>query len=239
MFKINQKEKEKVVQEMFTSIAERYDLNNSLLSLGLHHRWKRYASEKAQVSAGERYLDLCTGTADIAMLLARKAGKEGLVIGLDLNFRMLLVGKKKLARYGHDKNVRVVQGNAESLAFNDKTFDAVTVGFGIRNVTNINIAFKEIHRVLKPGGRAICLEFSRPTNPLLRRIYDLYSFSLLPLIGRIVAGDNTGVYQYLPDSIRKFPNQEKLAETMQQAGFSKVKYTNLSGGIVAVHVGIK
>lgn len=239
MFNLNLEEKEKVVQQMFTSIAESYDLNNSLLSFGLHHLWKRFAVDKAMVKEGGRYLDVCAGTADIAMLLARKAGRKGLVVGLDLNYRMLLVGKKKLAKYGHNEWVMLIQGNAESLAFPDKIFDAVTVGFGIRNVSNIDKAFSEIYRVLKPGGRAVCLEFSRPTNALLRWLYDLYSFKILPGVGRIVAGDDTGVYQYLPDSIRKFPDQERLTELMYQAGFSQVAYTNLSGGIVAVHVAIR
>lgn len=239
MFDINLEEKDRIVQRMFTSIAEHYDLNNSLLSFGLHHYWKRFASEKAKVKEGERYLDLCAGTGDIAMLLANKVGEKGLVIGLDLNYRMLCVGKRKLARYGHDERVLLVLGNAESLTFPDKVFDAVTVGFGIRNVSNINKAFSEIYRVIKPGGRAVCLEFSRPTNGLLRWLYDLYSFKILPKVGKMVAGDDTGVYQYLPDSIRKFPDQERLAETIRQAGFSQVEYTNLSGGIVAVHVGIR
>lgn len=239
MFNINSEKKERVVQQMFTSIAESYDLNNSLLSFGLHHYWKRFAAEKAKVREDERCLDLCAGTGDIAMLLAKKVGEKGLVIGLDLNYRMLLVGKKKLAKYGHNEGVMLIQGNAESLAFPDKIFDAVTVGFGIRNVSNIDKAFSEIYRVLKPGGRAVCLEFSRPTNALLRWLYDLYSFKILPGVGRIVAGDDTGVYQYLPDSIRKFPDQERLTELMYQAGFSQVAYTNLSGGIVAVHVAIR
>lgn len=239
MFNVDLKEKEKVVQQMFTSIAESYDLNNSLLSFGLHHSWKRFAAGKVLVKEDGRCLDVCAGTADIAMLLARRVGLKGLVVGLDLNHRMLLVGKEKLLKYSLDKRVLLVQGNAESLNFPDGIFDAVTVGFGIRNVTDISRAFSEICRVLKPGGRVVCLEFSRPVNALLRGLYDLYSFKILPGIGRIVAGDNTGVYQYLPDSIRKFPDQERLADTMRQAGFSRVEYTNLSGGIVAVHVGIK
>lgn len=239
MFNLNLDEKEKIVQQMFTSIAESYDLNNSILSFGLHHYWKKIAAKKAQVREGESCLDICTGTADIAMLLAEKVGSRGRVVGLDLNYKMLSVGKKKLLKYGHDKKVWLVLGNAEFLTFPEKMFDAVTVGFGIRNVSNINRAFGEIHRVLKPGGRAVCLEFSRPTNTLLRWLYDLYSFGILPKIGRVVSRDDTGVYQYLPDSIRKFPDQDRLAEIMREVGFSPVKYINLSGGIVAAHVGIR
>jgi len=231
-------EKEQAVQEMFTAIAHRYDLNNSLLSLGLHHSWKRRAVEMSGAAPGDTVLDLCTGTGDLAVLLARRVGSQGRVIGLDLNERMLAYGRRKIEKLGL-ANITLLTGNAESIQFRDRTFQAATVAFGIRNVTDIRTALREIYRVLKPGGRAVCLEFSRPVIGPLRRLYDFYSFTILPRIGRIVSGDQTGVYHYLPASIRAFPDQERFKELFLEAGFSPVTYRNLSGGIVAIHVGVK
>ena len=231
-------EKEQAVQAMFTAIAHRYDLNNSLLSLGLHHFWKRRAVRMSGAAAGATVLDLCTGTGDLAVLLARQVGSEGRVIGLDLNDRMLAFGRRKIEKIGIS-NIALLTGNAESLPFCDRTFHAVTVAFGIRNVTDLQAALREMHRVLKPGGRAVCLEFSRPTSSPLRKLYDYYSFTLLPRIGRLVARDQTGVYHYLPASIRAFPDQERFRELFLEAGFSPVTYRNLTGGIVAIHVGVK
>ncbi|MBI3611548.1 MAG: bifunctional demethylmenaquinone methyltransferase/2-methoxy-6-polyprenyl-1,4-benzoquinol methylase UbiE [Nitrospirae bacterium] len=231
-------EKEQAVQRMFTAIAHRYDLNNTLLSLGLHHSWKRLAVKMSEAAEGNAVLDLCTGTGDLAVLLARQVGPKGRVIGLDLNERMLAFGRRKIGRLGLS-NVALMAGNAESLQFGDRTFHAVTVAFGIRNVTNVPTALAEMARVLKPGGRAVCLEFSRPTNKPLRKLYDLYSFTILPRIGRLVARDRTGVYDYLPASIRVFPDQERFKDLFSEAGFSPVTYRNLSCGIVAIHVGMK
>lgn len=231
-------EKEQAVQEMFTAIAHRYDLNNSLLSLGLHHSWKRRAVKMSGAATGDIVLDLCTGTGDLAVLLARRVGPQGRVIGLDLNERMLEFGRRKIEKLGFS-NITLLAGNAESLQFCDRTFQAATVAFGIRNVTDIRTALREIYRVLKPGGRAVCLEFSRPVIGPLRKLYDFYSFTILPRIGRLISHDQTGVYNYLPASIRAFPDQERFKELFLEAGFSPVTYRDLTGGIVAIHVGMK
>jgi demethylmenaquinone methyltransferase / 2-methoxy-6-polyprenyl-1,4-benzoquinol methylase len=231
--------KEQAVQRMFTSIARRYDLNNSLLSLGLHHRWKRAAIETAGLREGDRALDLCTGTADLALLMAKQVGPTGRVIGLDFNEAMITVGRRKVAQIPVSNRITLMLGNALSLQFQPESFHAVTVAFGVRNVADLGQVFREIRRVLRPGGRMVCLEFSRPTSSVLRRLYHLYSFWLLPYLGGIVAGDRTGVYHYLPASIREFPEQESLSRLMRTIGFEDVRYQNLTGGIVAIHVGIR
>ncbi len=232
-------EKERAVQAMFDSIAPRYDLNNTMLSLGLHHRWKRAAVDRVRVSAGETALDLCAGTGDLALRLARKVGAHGHVVAADLNDRMLAVGREKIRKAGNADRITCLVANAEALPFHEQTFDVATVAFGIRNVTDSKKVFAEMHRVLKAGGRAVCLEFSRPTNAVVRKLYDLYSFHWLPLIGSLISGDKTGTYRYLPASIRAFSDQETLAQIMINAGFADVAYRNLTGGIVAIHVGIK
>jgi demethylmenaquinone methyltransferase/2-methoxy-6-polyprenyl-1,4-benzoquinol methylase len=232
-------EREAPVQAMFTSIARRYDLNNTLLSFGLHHLWKEAAVREARPPHGGRAADLCSGTCDIAALLARRMGTAGHVDALDLNGSMLAVGRDKLRRLGLAERVRIVRGNMESLPFPTEAYDAATVGFGVRNVEGREAAFSEMHRILKPGGRAVCLEFSRPVNPLWRRVYGFYNFRLLPKVGTLVARDSTRVYEYLPASIAAFPPQESLAEMMRQVGFSDVRYVNLCGGVVALHVGVR
>jgi len=232
-------DKEKVVQQMFSSAARRYDLNNTVLSFGLHHYWKRVAVAETGARRGHNVLDVCAGTADIAILFAKRVGPSGHVTAVDLNPEMLEIGRRKVARYGLEDLVSCVLGNAESLQFGKDTFDATTVGFGVRNVKNLEKAFSEMHRVTKPGGRVVCLEFTHPRNRLFRYLYDLYSFTLLPAIGTLLSGDKTGIYAYLPDSIRKFPPAEDIRRLMLQAGFSRVYYRFLSGGIVAIHVGIK
>jgi demethylmenaquinone methyltransferase/2-methoxy-6-polyprenyl-1,4-benzoquinol methylase len=247
------REKEKAVQGMFSSIARRYDLNNSLLSLGRHHAWKRKAVQLANIRQGMTILDLCTGTADLAILLAQASPphrppqiKESeelaspphiKIMAVDLNEQMLYVGREKISEHGLSREIICLRGHAERLQFKDQTFDVVTVAFGIRNVDHIPKAFAEIYRVLKPEGRMICLEFTRPTSRLLRGLYDFYSFKILPFIGTAVSGDKTGVYEYLPASIRDFPDQESLKEIIQAAGFRKADYLNLTGGIVAIHRG--
>jgi demethylmenaquinone methyltransferase / 2-methoxy-6-polyprenyl-1,4-benzoquinol methylase len=233
------KEKERAVQEMFASIAPRYDLNNTLLSFGLHHRWKRIAAEQAQLSQDSRVLDLCAGTGDLALILARKAGRRGRVTALDLNQQMLSLGRQKLHDARLKERVGCVVANAECLPFSECTFHTVTVAFGIRNVNDVKKALYEILKVLQPGGRMICLEFSVPKNALVRKLYDLYSFYWLPWIGSLVSGDKTGTYRYLPASIRTFPDQETLKQLLQDTGFTDVTYRNLTGGIVAIHMGAK
>ncbi len=231
--------REQAVQRMFTAIAKRYDLNNSLLSFGLHYRWKALAASYIPFHTQGRALDLGSGTGDLALLLNRRMGKQGRVVAMDLNFAMLKVGVEKVMRRGLTSRIACFRGNAERIVFHDETFDAVTTGFCIRNVGDRARAFHEIYRVLKPGGRFVCLEFSRPVSAWLRCMYDWYSFRLLPAIGTWVAKDHTDVYTYLPESIRTFPHQEQLAAMLREAGFAQVDYHNLSGGIVAIHVAVK
>lgn len=231
--------RERAVQRMFTAIATRYDLNNSLLSFGLHSRWKALAISHVPVHTQGRALDLGSGTGDLALLLHRRMGERGHVVAMDLNVAMLNVGVRKIARRGFTARITCFRGNAERIVFHDDAFDAVTAGFCIRNVGDRLQAFREIYRVLKPGGRFVCLEFSRPESAWLRQIYDWYSFHLLPAIGTWVAKDHTDVYTYLPESIRTFPDQDQLAALLREAGFAQVAYHNLNGGIVAIHVAVK
>ncbi len=231
--------KEEIVQKMFSSIARYYDLNNTMLSLGRHHAWKRTAVSRIGIRPGDHLIDICAGTADLAILMAEQTGPGGFVTAVDLNREMLDAGRKKVERRGLGGQIRLIHGNAEALELADNAFDGAIVGFGIRNVTDIPKALREMFRVIKPGRRAVCLEFSRPVYASLRAVYNFYSFTVLPFIGRTVSGDRTGVYHYLPDSIRKFPDQETFKQWLLDAGFSEVSYANLSAGIVAVHVGIK
>jgi demethylmenaquinone methyltransferase/2-methoxy-6-polyprenyl-1,4-benzoquinol methylase len=257
------RQKERAVQRMFSSIARYYDLNNSLLSLGLHHAWKRKAidyltaplASACGLRSGEvgapvappnatghepRYiLDVGAGTADLALLTAARLGEKARIVAADLNIPMLAIGVEKVRKAARQKQIVCVQANAERLCVPDASFDAVTTGFCMRNVGDLPTALREIIRALKPGGRLICLEFSRPTAGWLRGLYDWYSFTLLPWIGTQVSGDHTGVYEYLPASIRAFPAQEGLAGLMRDVGFTRVEYHNLSGGIVAIHVAVK
>jgi len=231
--------KEQTVQRMFTSIARFYDLNNSLLSFGQHHRWKRVAADLVPSIAGGRAIDVGAGTGDLALLVEKRLGSQGHVVAVDLNAAMLREGVRKLARRGLGSRIAYQRATAERLPFRDASFDAATAGFCIRNVGDLMQTFSEILRVLRPGGRFVCLEFSRPARAWLRALYDWYSFTLLPRIGTIVARDRTGVYRYLPDSIRAFPDQEALKDLLLKAGFRQVDYQNLSGGIVAIHVATK
>jgi demethylmenaquinone methyltransferase/2-methoxy-6-polyprenyl-1,4-benzoquinol methylase len=245
------RQKERAVQRMFSSIARYYDLNNSLLSLGLHHSWKRKAVEFLMdpphpnpLPPGAResvkyVLDVGAGTADLALLAAQRLGNGARIIAADLNVPMLKIGIEKVRQAERQRQIVCVQANAERLCVPDASFDAVTTGFCMRNVADLSQALREIKRVLKPGGRLICLEFSRPVTGWLRRLYDWYSFTLLPWVGTKVSGDHTGVYEYLPASIRAFPDQEDLARLMREVGFGHVEYHNLSGGIVAIHVATK
>lgn len=224
---------------MFSSIAEKYDLNNTLLSLGIHYYWKYKLVQACQIPQKGIVLDIASGTGDIAIQLARQ-GKEGLeVISSDLNLEMLKVGTEKIRKRGLSNMILSVQGNAENMPYKDNSIDLVTVGFGIRNFNDIQAGLGEIYRILKPGGQFVCLEFSKPIRMFWRRLYDFYSFIFLPKIGQWVSKDQTGVYQYLPESIRNFPDQDRLMELMKNSGFKKTSYFNLTGGIVAIHSGIK
>lgn len=231
--------REQAVQRMFTAIARRYDLNNTLLSFGLHHRWKRITASLVPSVANGRALDVGAGTGDLALLIEPRLGPNGHVAAVDLNAAMLREGHHKIGRRGLSDRIACLRANGQWLGFRDNSFDAATAGFCIRNVGDLMKVFTEIRRVLKPGGRFICLEFSHPARTWLRALYDWYSFRLLPWIGTRVARDKTGVYEYLPASIRTFPNQEGLKAMLLKAGFSQVDYRNLSGGIVAIHIATK
>ncbi len=232
-------EDEKVhkVAEVFHSVADKYDVMNDLMSLGVHRLWKRYALSLSGAKKGQRILDLAGGTGDLALRLARMVGTQGEVVLSDINASMLCCGRERLVDEGIAGNVRYVQADAESLPFADDYFDCVTMAFGLRNVTRKENALQAIQRVLKPGGRVLVLEFSKP-HDWLKPAYDLYSFNLLPLMGKVVARDADS-YRYLAESIRMHPDQETLKDMMQNAGFERCEYYNLSGGIVAVHRGFK
>jgi demethylmenaquinone methyltransferase/2-methoxy-6-polyprenyl-1,4-benzoquinol methylase len=226
------------VRAVFDSVASRYDLMNDLMSLGIHRLWKRQTVALAGVRRGQRVLDLASGTGDLAERFAGIVGAEGLVIMSDINAAMLAQGRDRLLDLGRVGNLRYALADAERLPFAPETFDCVTIGFGLRNVTRKEWALAEMFRVLRPGGRALILEFSHPNSRALSRVYDLYSFSVLPGLGRLIAADAES-YRYLAESIRMHPDQETLKAMMEAAGFERCSYFNLSGGIVAIHRGYK
>ena len=232
-------EREGVVQRMFSSIARRYDLNNTILSFGLHHRWKRIACRMVAEAHPHQTIDIGSGTCDLPLMLVSEFPAIRRVMAVDLNASMLGVGMAKICKARSEDQIRCFRGSAESLSFRDNVFDAAMAGFCIRNVGHLDMVLQEIYRILKPGGQFICLEFSRPTTQWLRTFYDLYSLHILPWVGTWVAGDRTEVYRYLPLSIREFPDQDALADRMKRAGFNRVDYENLNGGIVAIHRAIK
>jgi len=229
-------EKKKLVGEVFSSVAAKYDLMNDLMSMGVHRLWKRYFVGTSGVRRGDRVLDLAGGTGDIAALLHERIGETGEVVIGDINAAMLTVGRDRLVDRGLVRGLRHVQLNAEALPFPDASFDLVTIAFGLRNVTDKLAALRQMRRVLKPGGRALVLEFSEVKPEWFRPIYDFHSFKVLPRLGKLFAND-AGSYQYLAESIRKHPPQEQLKAMMQEAGFDRCDYRNLSGGIVAIHSG--
>lgn len=226
-----------LVREVFESVADNYDVMNDLMSMGVHRLWKRDFIGNSRIRHGDHVLDLAGGTGDIAALLSRRVGKAGSVVLSDINAAMLNVGRQRMEDKGIVSNIEYSLANAESLPFADQQFDAVTMAFGLRNVTDRDAALAEMHRVLKPGGRALILEFSQVGPEALKKLYDLYSFSVLPVLGKLVAGDSDS-YQYLAESIRQHPPQAELAAMMESAGFEAVQYRNLSGGIVAIHSGL-
>ncbi len=231
-------DKARKVAEVFHSVANKYDLMNDLMSLGLHRIWKRIAVEMTGLRAGQRVLDLAGGTGDLAALMAPLVGEHGEVVLSDINASMLDVGRARLVDRGIVGNVTFVQADAESLPFPDNHFDCITIAFGLRNVTHKERALASMFRVLKPGGRLLVLEFSKPTLAALRPIYDAYSFKLLPVLGKAITGDAAS-YQYLAESIRMHPDQETLKQMLQTAGFERVEYFNMTAGVVAVHRGYK
>jgi demethylmenaquinone methyltransferase/2-methoxy-6-polyprenyl-1,4-benzoquinol methylase len=231
-------EKEKKVGAVFQSVAPNYDLMNDLMSFGIHHLWKRFAIELSHVRPGQTVLDLAGGSGDLTRLLSRKVGEKGRVILADINSAMLQVGRDRLLNDGLLGNIDYVQANAQHLPFADNSLDGITMGFGLRNVTDKEEALQSMFRVSKPGAKLLILEFSVPTLPGLQTIYDWYSFNILPKIGQLFAQDAAS-YQYLAESIRKHPDQEELKNMIEKAGFEDCHYHNLSGGIVALHTAYK
>lgn len=231
-------EKQRLVGEVFSSVASRYDVMNDLMSLGIHRIWKRYFVATAQVRRGGRVLDLAGGTGDIAALLQGRVGESGEVVVGDINGDMLRVGRDRLTDRGMVRGLSWVQCNAQALPFPDASFDLVTIAFGLRNVTDKDAALGEMHRVLRPGGQVRVLEFSQVTADWFRPLYDFHSFNVLPRLGALVAGDEAS-YRYLAESIRKHPPQRELQAMMEAAGFVRCGYRNLSAGIVAIHSGTR
>lgn len=227
-----------MVRGVFDSVASRYDLMNDLMSGGIHRLWKRFTIELCAVRPGQTILDIAGGTGDLAARFSRLVGQDGKVILADINAAMLEVGRDRLIDKGASDNIEVVQADAQYLPFADNSIDCITIAFGLRNVTDKAIALQSMLRVLRPGGRLLVLEFSKPTSPLLGKIYDQYSFQILPAMGRLVAQDADS-YRYLAESIRKHPDQETLLAMMADAGFVESRYHNMTGGIVAVHQGFK
>ncbi len=236
--RVSREDKTRRVRGVFDSVAGSYDLMNDLMSAGAHRIWKRFTLALANLHAGQRALDVAGGTGDLAAGLARQVGARGLVVLTDINASMLARGRDRLNDAGLVGNVEYVQANAERLPFADGCFDCITIGFGLRNVTDKAAALGSMRRALRPGGQLLVLEFSHPSAPGLAPLYDAYSFRILPLLGRIVARDEAS-YRYLAESIRMHPNQETLLGMMREAGLEGCRYHNLSGGIVAVHRGYK
>ena len=230
-------QKQGLVKGVFDSVASNYDLMNDVMSLGTHRLWKNYTIASSNASKGDKVLDIAGGTGDLAIKFRKKVGDSGKVILSDINGSMLEEGRKNLINHGII-DVDFIQANAESLPFEDNTFDCVSIAFGLRNVTHKNIALKQMHRVLKKGGSLLVLEFSKVENEMLEKIYDAYSFNLIPKLGQFFANDEDS-YQYLAESIRKHPDQETLKTMALDAGFGFCEYHNLSGGIVALHKAIK
>jgi len=231
-------EKAQRVRSVFASVAGKYDVMNDLMSFGVHRLWKQFTLSLTGLKPGQRALDVAGGTGDLALGMLRQVGKEGRVVLSDINPSMLERGRDRLLDRGWVGNVECLVADAERLPFDDNSFDCVTIGFGLRNVTDKAAALNSMLRVLKPGGQLLILEFSHPVAPGLKPLYDAYSFNLLPLLGRCVAGDEAS-YRYLAESIRMHPDQETLLEMLRTTGYAQVRYHNLSGGIVALHRGYK
>ncbi|WP_198245260.1 bifunctional demethylmenaquinone methyltransferase/2-methoxy-6-polyprenyl-1,4-benzoquinol methylase UbiE [methane-oxidizing endosymbiont of Gigantopelta aegis] len=231
-------EKVKMVRGVFDSVADQYDIMNDLMSLGIHRLWKKIAVQLANVRAGDKVLDLAGGTGDLTALFEKRVGPKGQVVLADINAAMLRTGRNRLIDRGLVDNIQYAQVNAECLPFADNTFDCVCIGFGLRNVTDKDAALRSMTRVLKPGGRVIVLEFSHPTDKITEKVYDFYSFKLLPKIGALVAKDEES-YRYLAESIRMHPKQDELKQMMENAGLERCEYFNLTQGIVAIHRGYK
>ena len=235
---VNKSEKVNLVAGVFHSVAAKYDVMNDLMSAGIHRVWKRFTIELSGVRPGHKVLDIAGGTGDLTAKFSRIVGPGGQVVLADINDSMLKVGRDKLIDHGIVSNVEYVQANAECLPFPDNYFDCVSIAFGLRNVTDKDAALRSMLRVLKPGGRLLILEFSKPQSAALGKLYDLYSFTALPLLGKVIANDSES-YRYLAESIRMHPDQATLKAMMESAGFARSEFFNMTGGVVALHRGIK
>ncbi len=233
---VDKDKKEEKVAEVFHSVASNYDVMNDVMSFGIHRLWKRTMIELTGARKGQKALDLAGGTGEIAMKVAKRVGDSGHVVLSDINSSMLEEGRKRVINSGFINNISFELINAEEIPFPDNAFDLVTISFGLRNVTDKLKALKEMQRVIKPGGRLVVMEFSKTSNPALTKLYDFYSFSALPFMGKVIANDEES-YRYLAESIRMHPDQETMKSMMLEAGFDEVEYKNLTGGIVAIHRG--
>ena len=231
-------EKAGKVADVFHSVASKYDVMNDMMSLGIHRIWKRITIETSGVRPGHKVLDIAGGTGDLTMQFSKRVGDQGQVVLADINSSMLSVGRNRLLDQGYGSNIEFVQANAETLPFPDNYFNCISIAFGLRNVTDKDKALASMARVLKPGGRLLILEFSKPSNPLLSKVYDKYSFTALPMMGKLITNDSES-YKYLAESIRMHPDQETLKGMMENAGFVNCRFHNMTGGIVALHTGIK
>ena len=234
---VAKEEKAEHVKDVFDSVSHRYDLMNDLMSVGMHRLWKKHTIEKASVRYGQNVLDLAGGTGDLAKVFANQVGSSGHVVLADINLSMLREGRTRLVNSAVAGNLSIAQVNAEDLAFKKNSFDLITIAFGLRNVTEKELALKSMYEALKPGGKMLILEFSKPIN-ILQPMYNIYSFKVLPFLGELVAKDANS-YKYLAESIRMHPDQETLLKMMKDANFDRCRYQNLSGGIVALHEGYK
>lgn len=236
--RVIESEKDSLVRQVFSSVSNRYDLMNDLMSFGAHRLWKRLAIAYGGIRPNSSVLDVAGGTGDISLAVAKKLGTKGSIVLTDINESMLKLGQDRMIDHGFVGRLQCVQTDAENLAFADDSFDCVIISFGLRNVTRIDQALRSMYRVTRTGGRMLVLEFSKPVIPLLEKLYDRYSFSVIPRLGEAVAGDRAS-YQYLVESIRRHPDQDTLATMIADAGFERVEFHNLTGGIVALHIGWK
>ena len=232
------KDKVQWVMDHFNTVAKKYDFMNTVLSGGIHHLWKRTAVNLLELRPGQTVLDVCGGTGDLALLAARAVGPTGQVLLYDMNWAMIERGRPRVSTSCVGDRIRYVQGNAEIMGLEKEVFDAAMIGFGIRNLTDMKKGLKEMVRVLKPGGKLMCLEFSMPTAPLFRKLYDLHSFYIMPLLGKIFVGSEQA-YLYLPESIRLFPPPDTFSQLFEKVGLTHVRYKKKTNGIAVIHVGQK